>query len=257
MYIDTHCHLGDAKITDIDATVAAYLKAGVDTVVDVGCNASSSEISKALAEKYDSVYFAAGFHPSDIGDFDADGAAIISRLAKHPKCVAIGEIGLDYHWEPYDKFRQQRGFITQLEIAKAERLPVSIHLRDATEDALKLLKSNRDKLTYGGVLHCFSGSVETAKEMLDLGLYISFGGTLTFKNANKLIEVAKEVPVDKCLTETDSPYLAPHPYRGTVNTPANVPIVCVRLAEVKGMDVVETAEIVNKNATDLFKKLQK
>ncbi len=257
MYIDTHCHLGDEKISDTDATVRAYLRAGVDTVIDIGCNLQSSFNSKCLAEKYDSVYFAAGFHPSDINDFGEADAQQICNLAKHPKCVAIGEIGLDYHWEPYDKARQQRGFITQLEIAKAERLPVSIHLRDATFDALQLLKDNRDKLIYGGVLHCFSGSVETAKEMLNLGLYIAFGGTLTFKNANKLIDVAKEVPIDRCLTETDSPYLAPHPYRGTVNTPVNVPIVCARLAEIKGMDVEKTAMVVHKNATELFKKLQK
>ena len=255
MYIDTHCHIDDKRYTDIDSVINEYLRDGITKVINVGCNVKSSIDGKNLAEKYDSVYFAAGFHPSDINDFNDSSLNEIKKLLSHKKCVAVGEIGLDYHWQPYDKNLQQKGFISQLEVAKEYKLPVSVHLRDATEDAIKLFKDNKDKLAYGGVIHCFSGSVETAKTLLDLGFYIGFGGTLTFKNANKLLDVARYVPIDKCLTETDSPYLAPHPHRGETNTPKHIPLVVYKLADLKGVSMEEMANAVYNNAHELFKKL--
>ena len=257
MYVDTHCHLHDQKFEDLNAVVEEYSKCGVSVAIDMGCCAKTSKIGKDLAEKFSSVYFASGCHPSDSNGFDDNERQEIIDLADHPKCVAIGEIGLDYYWEPYDKEKQIQCFIDQLCIAKYKKLPVSIHSRNATEDMLKILKENKDKLVYGGVLHCFSGSVETANELLKLGLYISFAGPLTFKNANRLLDVAKFVPEDRCLTETDSPYLAPHPLRGTLNTPKNVPIITATLASIKGKDTLEFAKIIKTNAENLFTKLIK
>ena len=256
MYIDTHCHLHDAKLSDTDAVVAEFINSGVTTTINMGCCAATSIQGKILSEKYPSVYFASGCHPSDIDGFDQAEEDKIFSLTSHEKCVAIGEIGLDYYWKPFDKEKQKAGFIRQIELAKQAKLPICIHSRDATGDMLELLKSNRDKLTYGGVMHCFSGSVETAAELLKLGLYVSFAGPLTFKNARQLLDVAKYVPIDMCLTETDSPYLAPHPLRGTVNTPKNIPIILACLAQLKCVDNVELAAQIKLNAKRLFTKLK-
>ena len=255
MFIDTHCHLHDEKLKDTDAVVNEYLKSGVDIAINMACCALTSEKGKDLAEKYDSVYFGTGCHPSDVGGLDDIEFQRIKALASHPKCVAIGEIGLDYYWEGYDKDKQIDGFIRQIELAYECKLPISIHSRSATADTLKILKEYKSKLCYGAVMHCFSGSKETAAEILKLGLYISFAGPLTFKNANTLLEVAKFVPENMCLTETDSPYLSPHPLRGKVNGPKNVPIILARLAELKGMDAYDLAPVIMKNAKTLFKKL--
>ena len=255
MYIDTHCHLHDEKLKDTDLVVEEYLKSGVTYALNMACCALTSNKGKDLAERYESVYFGTGCHPSDINGLDQNEFDQIAKLTSHPKCVAVGEIGLDYYWEPYDKEKQIAGFVKQIELAKSVKLPISIHSRDATGDMLSILKQNKDKLTYGGVMHCFAGSVETAKELLKLGLYISFAGPLTFKNANSILDVAKFVPDDMCLTETDSPYLSPHPLRGKVNGPKNVPIILAKLAELKGMDNVELAQKVMKNAKTLFTKL--
>ncbi|MBE5750275.1 MAG: TatD family deoxyribonuclease [Clostridiales bacterium] len=256
MFVDTHCHLHDQKLLDTDAVVKEYLRDGVDTVINAACCALTSEAGKTLAEKYPSVYFMTGCHPSDINGFNDDEFDRIQKLTSHEKCVAVGEIGLDYHWEPYDKEKQKAGFIRQIELASDRNLPISIHSRDATADTLKILKDNKSKLKSGAVMHCFSGSKETAEEILKLGIYISFAGPLTFKNARNLLDVARFVPDDMCLTETDSPYLAPHPLRGSVNSPKNVSLVTAFLAELKGRDVESMADIVFKNARRLFYKLK-
>lgn len=256
MFIDTHCHLHDDKLIDKDKVVENYLRDGVEAVINMGCCAKTSLMGKDLAEKYPSVYFATGCHPSDSNGFDEKEFETIRSLASHPKCVAVGEIGLDYYWKPFDKEKQADCFIKQIEFAKEAKLPICIHNRDATADTLKILKDNKEKLTYGGVMHCYSGSVETASEVLKLGLYISFAGPLTFKNARSLLDVAKFVPEDRCLTETDCPYLAPHPLRGTVNEPKNVTITSAFLAELKGREVTEFASVLTNNAKTLFYKIK-
>ena len=256
MFIDTHCHLNDDKYQDVDAVIKSYLHDGVDIVINMGCEYQSSEFGKNLAQKYDSVYFAAGYHPSDVDSFSQENLDKISALANHDKCVAIGEIGLDYHWQPFDKDKQKNCFISQIELAKSLKLPVSIHSRDATCDMLNLLKENKSNLQYGAVMHCYSGSVETARELLNLGVYISFAGPVTFKNAGKLVEVASFVPTDMILTETDSPYLAPHPFRGTINEPKNVSLVTAFLASLRGENLQDFSAFVMKNAKTLFKKLK-
>jgi TatD DNase family protein len=219
----------------------------------MACCALTSEKSKDLAEKYPSVYFGTGCHPSDINGLDDKEFERISALTSHPKCVAVGEIGLDYYWQPYDKEKQIDGFIRQLELAKYSKLPVSIHSRDATADMLKVLKDNADKLVYGGVMHCFSGSVETAKELLKLGLYISFAGPLTFKKAPKLQEAALLIPRDRLLIETDSPYLAPEPMRGRRNEPTHVRFVAEKIAALRCISVEEVAEAITHNAMNVYR----
>ena len=251
MYVDTHCHLDDSRF-DVESEVNKYLRVGVSKVINVGCNLPSSLKGKEFSEKYESVYFGAGFHPCDANDYNQQAEDQIIKLLGDKKCVAVGEIGLDYHWEPYDKQVQQKVFLTQLELAREFNLPVSVHSRDAAEDMIKLLKDNKSKLVYGGVMQCYSGSVETAKELLNLGFYLGFGGTVTFKNAKKTVEVAEFCPNDRVLTETDCPYLSPEPYRGQTNSPERIPIITSFIANLKKLDNVEFANLVMNNANKLF-----
>ncbi len=255
MFIDTHCHLHDAKFENVDEIVNNYTRDQIDVVIDMGCCASTSEIGKVLSEKYPSVYFASGCHPCDSNGFDEKEFERIRNLTNHPKCVAIGEIGLDYYWKPFDKAKQIDCFIKQIELANACNLPFSIHCRDATEDTLKVLKENKSKLKNGAVMHCYSGSKETAREILNLGVYISFAGPLTFKNGVKAREVADYVPCDFLLTETDSPYLSPEPFRGKRNEPKNVAFVTALLAKIKNIELSEFSNLIMNNAKRLFKKL--
>ncbi len=256
MFIDTHCHLHDDKYENVCEIVNNFVRGGVNIAVDMGVNVKTSEMGKTLAEKYDSVYFGAGFHPSDSNDFDVDSVEKIKALTDHPKCVAVGEIGLDYYWKPFDKQKQIDCFTKQIEIASFCKLPFSIHCRDAVEDTVNVLKTNKSKLTNGAVMHCFSGSRETAKELLDLGIYISFAGPLTFKNGVRAREVADYVPSDFLLTETDSPYLSPEPFRGTRNEPKNVALITAFLAKIKGLELEEFSNQIMSNAKRLFKKLK-
>ncbi len=258
MYIDTHAHLNyENKYGDERALMENIRDAGVDEVIAVGWDLASSRLAKAVATRYEGVYFAAGIHPSDTAkaaESDYDG---VEALLSDEKAVAVGEIGLDYHYDGTDEAAQKAAFVRQMEIAHAHGLPFVIHSRDAAEDTLSLLKQNRGKLLYGAVMHCFSGSAETAKELLKLGLYISFAGPVTFKNAKKLTETAKIVPSDRILAETDCPYLAPEPYRGTLNTPANVALVTKKLAELRGESVEKTAADIKRNAHALFYKMNR
>ncbi len=255
MFIDTHCHLDDDRLINTDEVVKDYQLSGVEVAINMGCNLESSIKGKAFADKYKSIYFAVGFHPSDALDFNEESLDKLKALATDSKCLAIGEIGLDYYWKPYDEKKQQECFIRQVEFANEFKLPICIHSRDATADMLKILTENKQKLNHGGVMHCFSGSVETARQLLDLGIYISFAGPVTFKNAKGLLDVARFIPLDMCLTETDSPYLAPHPLRGTVNAPKNVPIITAFLANLRGVELTDFANQIMQNAKSLFYKL--
>ena len=256
MYIDTHAHLNyEDRYGDVAALLHAVRAAGVEKVISVGWDFPSSALAAAMAEKFKLLYFAAGFHPSDCAKMTDGDLDRLAALLAAPKGVAVGEIGLDYHYAGYDGAAQKRAFAAQLELADALGLPFCIHMRDATEDTLRILKDNRAKLAHGGVMHCFSGSAETALECLRLGLYLSFAGPVTFKNARKQQEAAKIVPDDRLLAETDSPYLAPEPLRGTQNTPANVPLVYKTLALLRGQDEELLAVRIRENANTLFFKL--
>ncbi len=255
MFIDTHAHLDDVKFDDKSAVVKAYETAGVKLVVNMGCDLKSSKDSLALSERFNSVYFAVGFHPEYAEEFSEDGLKTLKQLAKHEKCLAIGEIGLDYHYEGFDREKQEKAFLSQIALANDLGLPVSVHSRDATADTLELFKGNKELLKNGFIMHCFSGSKETAKEYLDLGGYLGFGGTVTFKNSVRAKEVAAYCPIERLLTETDSPYLAPEPKRGTVNSPENIPIIAKYLADLRGISTEELEIAVENNAKRIFKKL--
>ncbi len=257
MFVDTHCHLDDEKLSgDIENVVAEFRAAGVGIAIDVGCDAKTSELVKSQAERFDGVYFAAGIPPMDVKNAEQADIDKIAELTRHDKCVAIGEIGLDYFWDKSFNDKQKDFFARQILLANKMRLPINVHVRDAMGDAVEILKANKNLLSCGGVMHCYSGSVETAKELLKLGFYISFGGTVTFKNARVAVDVAKFVPQDRILTETDSPYLAPEPKRGTVNSPKNIPFIVRRLAEIRGETAEDIERAVYENTLALFKKIR-
>lgn len=256
MFIDTHCHLDDEKIEDKALAYRNMSEAGVKIAVNMAVNDKSSLQGQKLSEKFDGVYFGCGFHPSDCAFYGVKAEDFLIGISKHEKCVAIGEIGLDYHYGTDDEDVQKKCFVSQLELAHFLKLPVSVHSRDATEDTLKILKNNKDKIDGNVVIHCFSGSVETAREYVKLGCYVSFAGTLTFKNAVNLRAVAKSLPIEAILAETDSPYLSPEPMRGKINSPANVVKVYEKLAEIRGEELSALSFSVCKNALSVFKKIK-
>ena len=258
MYIDVHCHLtGDEYDGGASAVVARANADGVQTVVASGFDLQSSAQSAKIAEEHDGVYFCAGFHPSELGKFQDGDLERLEALLCHPKCVAVGEIGLDYHFpDNPDRETQRRLFTEQLTLADKAGLPVVIHSRDAAAETLELLQANQTLLKRGGLLHCYSYSPEMVDEFAKLGLYFSFGGTVTFKNAKKVQESARRVPTDKILSETDCPYLTPTPFRGVFpNEPKNVRYVVETLAEIRNQDKEILKTQILANAKTLFFKL--
>ena len=246
LIFDSHAHYDDAKFDKIRAELLAELPAhGVCGVVNCGCDTASSKAALALAEKYPFFYAAVGIHPENIGGGEVTE---IEDLARRKKCVAIGEIGLDYYWTDDNKDRQRALFEEQLVLANRLNLPVIVHDREAHADTLELLKKHRPK----GVVHSFSGSAETAKEILNLGMYIGIGGVLTFKNAKKLPEIAAALPSDRFLLETDAPYLAPVPYRSKINNSALILLVAEKLAELRNTDCESILQNSRNNAEKLF-----
>ena len=252
--IDTHAHINyPERYGDEGALFADLAAAGIEKLIDVGWNYDSSLYAAQQAERCPFVYFAAGIHPSNLADFQEGDLERIAQLLRRPKGVAVGEIGLDYHYDGTDEEAQKRAFAAQMELAHECRLPFIIHSRDAAADTLSLLKQNRRLLEYGAVMHCFSGSPETAAEYLKLGLYVSFAGPVTFKNARRLDEVAKIVPADRILAETDCPYLAPVPNRGKRNSSLNLPWVVKALAQIKGVTEEEIEKRTGENARRLYR----
>lgn len=255
-FIDTHCHLCDPKFTDLDKVIDNMREQNVKKVINMACCIKTALECKETSKKYPEVYYATGIHPMDIKDMQEGDLDRLKDIADDEKCVAIGEIGLDYYWDKSYKDKQIQGLLYQLELAKELKLPFSFHSREATLDTVTILKENKDKLVHGGVLHCFAGSKETAKEILKLGLKIGFGGTLTFKNARSVLEVCDYVPLDSIVTETDCPFLAPEPVRGTVNEPKNIPYIVDKIATIKGIEKEKMADIIYQNAIETFNKLK-
>lgn len=246
---DTHAHLDDEKFDlDREAVIAAYLENGGNFLVNASSDIGSSYASIALAEKYDFIYAAVGVHPHETDKMTYESLDEIAKLWQHKKCVAIGEIGLDFYYDFSDRETQRFWFQKQLELAKELNAPVVIHDRDAHSECLEAVK----KAGVRGVFHCFAGSWEMAEELLKIGFYISFTGAVTFKNARKAVEVAAKAPIDRIMIETDCPYLSPEPLRGTKNEPKNVIWTARKIAEIRGEPVESILRKTEENGRELF-----
>ena len=247
--IDTHAHYASDQYDGIlDEIFASFKNLGVSSVINCGCTIESSKKNIEFAKKYDCCSAAVGFHPQDITEESLDFEAL-ENLLKCEKVVALGEIGLDYYWDKENKEKQIETFISQIELAKKYDLPIIVHDRDAHADTLEILKKYKPK----GVVHCFSGSLEMAREIVKLGMYIGVGGVVTFKNARKLVEVVEDISIDKILLETDGPYLAPEPFRGKLNNSFLISLVAQKISEIKEIPLNNVYEITKENAINLFK----
>lgn len=247
---DTHAHLMDEAYTPDKDVALEEAAEKLSLVMNIGCDVPSSQEALKLAEKYPNFYAAVGIHPEDALKFNGENLAEIRTLATHPKNRAIGEVGLDYHWDvPQDI--QKDAFAAQIDLAKELHLPLIIHDREAHRDTLDMLIScHADEV--GGVMHAYSGSAEMVQEVLNLNFYIAFGGVLTFKNAKKALEAAQTVPLERLLIETDCPYMTPVPFRGKRNHPKYIQYIAQKLAEIKGVSIEEMAEITYQNGKKLF-----
>ncbi len=251
MLFDTHAHMDDRAFeADREALLESLPGAGLSLVMNPGCSLESSKNVDILTKKYDYLYGAVGSHP-DVADQVNEAVLEEYRVLckQNPKLKAIGEIGLDYHYEDIPRGIQQRAFRLQLQLARELGLPVIIHDRDAHGDCLEIL---RDFPEVGGVFHCYSGSLEMAKELTKKGWFIGFTGVLTFKNAKKAVEVAANIPLEKLVLETDCPYMAPEPYRGKRNHPGYLSRMAEKLAEIRGLPVEEIARITTENGKRLY-----
>ncbi|MFD0677092.1 MULTISPECIES: TatD family hydrolase [unclassified Paenibacillus] len=252
MLTDTHTHLNAPQFDeDRHDVIQRALESGISRIINVGFNRETIPSSIALAEQYDFIYSTVGWHPQDAKDMTADDLDWIEQLCAHPKVVAIGEIGLDYYWDTSPKDVQDRVFREQIRLARKLGMPIVIHNRDAHHDILQVLREEKAS-DVGGVMHCFSGSWETAKLCMDMNFHISFGGPVTFKNAKQPKEVLEKVPLERLLIETDAPYLTPHPFRGKRNETAYVKLVAETAAELKGLTLEELARVTTQNAVTLF-----
>lgn len=251
LIFDTHAHYDDAQFdADREALLSAMPENGVGLILDPGCDLESSRAAIALAEQYPHIYAAVGYHPENCAPYTDADLDILRRLAQHPKVVAIGEIGLDYYWEqnPPKEF-QQAVFRAQLALARELDLPVIVHDRDAHADCLAIVKEFPE---VRGVFHCYSGSVEMARELWKLGWYLGLDGPVTYKNARRTVEVAAEVPLERLLLETDSPYMAPVPKRGTRNDSRNIRCIAEKIAEIRNMTADAIIRVSAENGRRLF-----
>ena len=250
MFVDTHCHLLIEYYDDIDDVIKRAINNGVKRIIINGYNMQSNYQILDLVREYDIVYGALGIQPEELYDFNQENLDFIENHIKDDKIVAVGEIGLDYHYD-IDREKQKDLFKIQLDIAVRNNKPVIIHSRDCIQETYNILKEyTKDGLK--GVMHCYSGSVEMAHEFNKIGFLLGIGGVCTFKNAKSLIDVIKFIKLEYIVLETDSPYLTPEPYRGKRNEPAYIPIIAERVADVKGLDIYEIKETTTDNARRLF-----
>lgn len=247
--VDTHCHLDNEKFDEDRLEVIERIKENLEFCVNIGYDLASSKKSLELAKEYDFIYAVIGVHPIDIAEYSEEIEKELEILGKNPKVVAIGEIGLDYHWMTEPKEVQQERFKRQLELAERLNKPVVIHTRDAMEDTVNILKEYPN---ITGVIHCYPGSLETAKQLVDR-FYLGIGGTLTFKNSKKAVEVVKDIPLDRIIIETDCPYLTPEPFRGKRNEPIYVEYVAKKIAEIKEISVEDVTKVTTENAKKLYR----
>lgn len=250
MYFDTHAHYdNEAFDADRDKVLSSLPEKGVSLVLIPGCDLETSVKAIALSKRYVNVYAAVGWHPHEAQYFDDESEQFIIRAAVEKKVVAVGEIGLDFHYDHSPRDTQRKVFRRQMELARETKLPVIIHDREAHAECLDMAREFSD---VRGVFHCYSGSVETARELIKLGWYLSFTGTVTFKDARRALEAIGAVPLERIMLETDSPYLAPAPYRGRRCDSSMLPYIAQTVADVKRVSVQEIAEITMKNGCDFF-----
>lgn len=250
--IDTHSHIfADAFHEEQVELLERAKESSVERILVVTTTVQEAKKALVFAKEYDCIDVACGFHPTELSELKEEDFSALKELYKDPKMVAVGEIGLDYYWKEVPAELQKQWFIKQLEFANEIQKPVIIHMREATKDTLELLATYGKS---GGIMHCYTGSVESAREILKMGYYISLAGPLTFKNANHLLDVAKEVPLERLFVETDAPYLTPHPNRGKRNEPAYVKYTFEKLCELKEVSQELASEIIWNNYDTLFQK---
>ena len=252
MIFESHAHYDDEAFdSDRSELLSQCQNQGIEYIVNVSASLGSVKSTLALAEEYPFIYAAVGIHPDEVGELNEENFAWLKEQCRHPKAVAVGEIGLDYYWDKENHETQKYWFRRQMDLAKELELPIIVHSREACADTLEeIKKAHSPKLK--GVIHCFSYAPETAREYLEMGYYIGVGGVVTFKNAKKLKEVVKMLPPERILLETDCPYLAPVPNRGKRNSSLNLPYVAEAVAELKGMETEEVIRITNENARKLY-----
>ena len=248
MFIDTHCHISKEYFDDIPNLIDKIVKSGVNKVIVNGCDMKSNLEVLELVEKYDIVYGALGFHPTELDDFSDEQLIWLEKNINNKKIVAIGEIGLDYHYDNTDKVKQKEVFEKQLQIASKYHKPVIVHSRDAINDTYNIIS----KYNVIGSLHCFSSSKEMAERFIKLGFYIGIGGVCTYKNAKEIKEVIKAIDLEYIILETDTPYLSPEPVRKEKNTPCNIPIIASYIASLKDVDLSIVSRVTSANASRLF-----
>lgn len=253
--IDSHLHLDDEKLRDnAEQIIKGLHEHNIEFVINNSCNLQSMIDSVELANKYHDVYATVGMHPHESSDFNDKFRVLMRQLAQNDKVVAVGEIGLDYYYDLSDRQIQRDVFAEQIEIADQLHLPITLHIRDAYGDAWDILTAQKNHLNNGVLWHCYSGSAEFARQAVKFGHYFAFGGAITFKNAKKE-DVLQAIPFDRILSETDSPYMAPVPLRGKVNTPYNIPLIVDKIAEVYGKSTEQTEAQIRENTLRLFKKI--
>ena len=252
MIFETHAHYDDEKFDEDRAELLSSMQEnGIGRIINGSANLESLENTRKLMEAYPFIYGAFGLHPDEVGDLNEDVMERMRGLCRLEKAVAVGEIGLDYYWDKENHEKQQYWFRRQIALAREEKLPMIIHSREAAADTLRVMKEEKSE-EIGGVIHCFSYSAEMAEEYLKMGFYLGIGGVVTFKNAKKIKEVVQMAPMERILLETDSPYLAPVPYRGKRNSSLYLPYVVREIAEIKGISEEEVIEMTEKNAVRLF-----
>lgn len=252
MIFETHAHYDDEAFDpDREALLESLPGQGISPVVNIGASLASCKKTMELMEKYDHVYGALGVHPNETGELNEENFAWLAEQCKHPKCLAVGEIGLDYYWDEPDRETQKKWFRRQLNLARQLVLPVVIHSREAAQDTLQILQEEHAE-EMGGVVHCFSYTRETAKICLDMGFYIGIGGVVTFKNARKLKEAVEMIPLERMVLETDCPYLAPEPYRGKRNSSLYLSHVVEKIAEIKKLQPAQVEAVTFENAKRLY-----
>lgn len=248
MFIDTHCHVLSEYYDNIDEVVNQCKKNNVNRIIVNGCDINSNKEVLELVSKYDIIYGAIGFHPTELDDFNDEYFEFLENNISNPKIVAIGEIGLDYYYDNTDKNKQKEIFKRQLDIANKYSKPIIVHSRNSIQDTYNILK----EYNLFGSIHCFSGSVEMAREFIKIGYKLGIGGIITYKNAKNIREVVKDIDLSYILLETDSPYLTPSPYRGKNNSPEYIPLIASTIADIKNISINDVSGVTTANAEEIF-----